>query len=523
MPNLDSILIHFSPELVLALGALVVLLYDIAIRGRDGRQAQLTLVALVLALGATFWLWGQPPLAIFEARGAAGGAVVRPGAFISDGYTHFFRLIGLLTTLLVVLSGMVYLRGRTPFKGEFYALLLCAVMAMNLMAGANDLIVVALAIEFLSITSYVLTAFLRSDPASIEAGLKYFLYGSVTSAAMLFGISLIYGVAGTTSLTPAYAPEAMRTVAGVLAEHDTIAVAGLESVLLPAIMLVLAGVGFKIALVPFHQWSPDAYEGAPTPVTAFLSVGPKAAGFAVLLRLMTRVFGDSGLMSGWMGMIGLIAILTMVLGNIAALTQSNVKRLMAYSSIAQAGYMLVGLAAYGQGQLAGLDPLGSTLLFLLAYIFTNLGAFAIIIAIDHAAGSSELEAFSGLMKRSPFLAIALAVFLFSLIGIPPLSGFVGKFAVFGSAVAAGQIPLAVIGVLTGVISVVYYFRILREAFFGQPVEGAGRLTVAPSLTFVVAVALVMTFAIGLAPGAFVDMANQAAALIAPAGEMLAGH
>ncbi len=525
MPNLDiaSILTHFSPELILVLGALVVLGYDIVVRGRDGRQGQLTLVTLVLALGATIWLWTMPAAGIFATHSIVDGSLVRPGAFLSDGYTHFFRLVGILTTGLVVLSGLVFMRGRTPFKGEFYALMLCAAIAMNLMAGANDLILVALAIEFLSITSYILTGYLRQDAASIEGGLKYFLYGAITSAAMLFGMSYVYGAAGTTTLTGGPEGEGLRSVAAALAHPDTFAVHGLQSVLLPGIMLMLAGIGFKIALVPFHQWSPDAYEGAPTPVTAFLSVGPKAAGFALLLRLMTQVFGGSELMAGWLGMIAILAMLTMVVGNLAALGQTNVKRLMAYSSIAQAGYMLVGLASIGGGHLAGLDPLGSVLLFILAYLFTNLGAFAIIIAIDHSEGSAELEAYSGLMRRSPYLAVALAIFLLSLIGIPPLSGFVGKFAVFGSAVAAGQIPLAVVGVLTGVISVVYYFRILREVFFGAPAEGAGAIRLAPSLSFVVAVTLVMTFVIGLAPGIFIDAANGAAEVIAPVGEMMAGH
>jgi NADH:ubiquinone oxidoreductase subunit 2 (subunit N) len=213
----------------------------------------------------------------------------------------------------------------------------------------------------------------------------------------------------------------------------------------------------------------------------------------------------------------------MVVGNIAALTQDNVKRMMAYSSIAQAGYMLVGLVSLGHAKMAGIDPMGSVLLFILAYVFTNLGAFAVIIAVEHATGSSDLSAFGGLMKRSPFLSVALMIFFLSLIGIPPLSGFIGKFAVFGSAVVAGQIPLAIIGVLTGVISVGYYFRVLREIFFGEAPEGSGKLLPAPSVSFVVAMALFLTVLIGIAPGYFIDLANQSAAVVAPAMDMVAGH
>ncbi len=431
---------------------------------------------------------------------------------MSDGFTQFFRLTSLITTFLVLLSGVAFMRGRTPYRGEFYAFLMACALAMNLMAGANDLILVALAIEFLSITSYILTAYLRGDRLSSEAGLKYFLYGSITSAVMLLGLSVLYGATGSTSI-PA--------LAAYLKVPQNILVSGAATLAIPALLMVLVGLAFKIALVPFHQWSPDAYEGAPTPVTAFLSVGPKAAGFAVLLRLLMTAFDSPVLAQGWVGILAAIAVLTMVVGNIAALTQSNVKRLMAYSSIAQAGYMLVGLVAVGGAVLGGLTPIGSVLLFILAYVFTNLGAFAVIIGVDHATGSAELSAFAGLIRRSPFLAVAMFVFLLSLIGIPPLSGFVGKFAVFGSAIAGGQGMLALIGVLTGVVSVGYYFRIVKEMFLGQAPEGAESLRVAPGLLFVVVVGLILTFAIGLYATPFIELSNAAAqAIMTPLAQYL---
>ena len=518
MPHIPSILTHFSPELILLLGILVVLIYDLWVRGREGLQAGLAIVTTAVALVATLVLWLTMPgsHSVFEACGpGAKAAACRPGAFVSDTFTHFFRVLGLMATLLVLISGQTFMRGRTAFKGEFYALVLSAVLAMNLMAGANDLIVIALAIEFLSITSYILTAFLRHDPLSIEGGLKYFLYGSITSAVMLFGMSYLLGVGGTTSV-PA--------LAAIARNPELVQVQGYGSIMLPALIMVLAGIAFKIALVPFHQWSPDAYQGAPTPVTAFLSVGPKAAGFAVLIRLFVGSFSSPMISPGWLGTMGLLCFLTMVIGNVAALTQPNVKRMMAYSSIAQAGYMLLGVVSLGGKTIAGLDSLGAVLFFILTYVFTNLGAFAVIIAVEQATGSAELETYRGLMRRSPLLAVSLVIFFLSLVGVPPFSGFVAKFAVFGAAVTGGHAPLAVVGVLTGVVSVVYYFGVLREMFFGAATEGQpGAIRVGMGTTFVVLVALFMTLVMGLWPEPFISLSNAVAHSILPVIKAAAGQ
>jgi proton-translocating NADH-quinone oxidoreductase chain N len=373
---------------------------------------------------------------------------------------------------------------------------------MNLMAGANDLVVIALSLEFLSLSSYILVGFLRGDPLSTEGALKYFLYGSIAGAVMLFGFSMLYGTAGTTSV-PA--------IAAVLGAPDSILVGNVAALAVPALLLVLVGIGFKVAVVPFHQWSPDAYHGAPTPVTSFLAVGPKLAGFAVLMRLLTTAFDAPTLREPWVAALTAIAVLTMAFGNIVALAQTNVKRMMAYSSIAQAGYVMVGVVAAGTAA----DPaaaLGAVLLFLLAYLFTSVGAFAVIIAVDDSARSSELSAYAGLMHRAPLLGAALAVFFLSLVGIPPLGGFIGKFAVFRSAVTAGQAGLALVGVLTGVISVGYYFRVLRRAFFEAAPEDAPPLRVAPHLRMVIVVSLVMTFLIGIYAEPFVRLAADAAAM-----------
>lgn len=520
MPNLGQIFVHFSPELILLIGALVILAYDLVVRGRDALQPWIALITLAAAAAATIGLYGDAAT-IFEATFNLGSAAqpeivtVREGVFISDGFTHFFRLISAVSAALVILSGMTYMRERTPFKGEFYMFVILSALAMNLMAGANDLIMIALSIEFLSITSYILTAFLKDDDKSIEGGLKYFLYGSITSAAMLFGLTYLYGVAGTTSL-----PD----LAAVIARPESELVSGLDILVLPALMFVLAGVGFKLAIVPFHQWSPEAYEGAPTPVTSFLSVGPKAAGFAVLIRLFAAVHGSESISTAWLGILAALAGVTMVVGNLAALRQSNVKRLMAYSSIAQAGYMLVGIAAFFGASLSGIDALGSVLYYILAYVFTNIGAFAVIIAVENASGSSEISAFDGLAQRSPMLAVSLVILFLGLLGIPPLAGFFAKFAVFSAAVTSGMTGLAIVGVLTGVIAAAYYFAVVKAMFMHQPAEGAGPIRPAPTLTFVIVLSLVMTFVIGIGVQPFLDLANAAAAVVLPAASAVVnGH
>lgn len=500
MPDLRAVLIYFAPELILTVGGLVVLAYDLAVRGREGRQAVLAALGLVLALGTSLWLMTLPSPAhgLFETRGKL-GEVIRAGTFVSDPFTGFFRCLSQLATLLVLVASVRFMRSRTAYRGEFFALLLFAALAIDLAAGANDLIVIALAIEFVSLTSYVLVGYFKEDPRSIEGALKYFLYGSVAGATMLMGLVWLYGATGTTSL-PAVAA-GLRSLASDPAGATT-------WLLLPAFLLVLVGLGFKIALVPFHQWSPDAYHGAPTPVTAFLSVGPKAAGFAVLARFLMTTYAPSNA-SLWPVVLALLAAITMIVGNVSALTQRNVKRMMAYSSIAQAGYMLVGLVSLAGGQMPGIEPLGALLLYLLAYLFSNLGAFAVIIAVDDDAGSSELEAFAGLLQRSPLLATVLFVCLLSLIGIPPLAGFLGKFAVFAAAIASGHAWLAVVGVATGVLSVGYYFRIARQMFF---VAGptAGQLRPSPGILFAAVTSTVMVVAVGLLASPFLQFAANAA-------------
>jgi proton-translocating NADH-quinone oxidoreductase chain N len=422
----------------------------------------------------------------------------------------FFKLFTLLVLAIVGLSAGEYVKTHTPFQGEFYALLLLAGLAIMLASAATNLVMIYLSIEFLSITSYILTGYLRDDPRSVEAAIKYFIYGAVASAVMLYGFSLLYGATGSTDLA---------TMATALATGSV----AVRWLVLPATIMALAGLGFKIALVPFHQWSPDAYEGAPTPVTAFLSVGPKAAGFAVLMRLLLTALPDFQLPGfqaqvgqvqvGWEAVLGGVAILTMSLGNLVALWQTNVKRLLAYSSIAQAGYMLIGLAALAPQAGSWTTGLNGLLLYLFAYLFTNLGAFAVVIAVENRTGSANLPAFAGLIRRAPFLAVAMFIFLLSLIGIPPTGGFLGKLFVFGAAIQRQMIGLAVVGIVNSVVSVYYYYAIMREMFFGEAGE-AQPITVTPALRAVVAVNAVMVLVIALYAEPFIRLATQSVQMLA---------
>jgi NADH-quinone oxidoreductase subunit N len=364
---------------------------------------------------------------------------------------------------------------------------------MTLMASSASLLMIYLSVEFLSYTSYLLTGFLREDKKSNEAAVKYFLYGAVTSAVMLYGLSLLYGISGSLNL-PDIAAAFSNTV-------DP----SVRMVALVSTALVVVGLGFKISLVPFHQWAPDAYEGAPTPVAAFLSVGPKAVGFAVLLRVALTalpVFQEN-----WVALLTIISILTMTLGNLVALRQTNIKRLLAYSSIAQAGYMLIGLVS------VNLDPtsnspfsgLNGVLIYLFTYLFTNLGAFICVIAIENATGAVNIEDYNGLVRRAPLVAALFIIFFLSLAGIPPTAGFIGKFFIFGAALRQGYLTLAAIGVINSIVSVFYYFGVVRAAFFLEA-KDATPIRVAPLVTVLLTVSAAVVLLIAVYPQPLFNLA-----------------
>lgn len=469
MPDIQTLTL-ISPELVLAIFGLLILLIDLIWGEKSaGVLAWLTILGFAGALGATGYIWGS-------------NILIFANMYAIDLFALFFKIVAGIAGILITLVSIDFLKNRTPYRGEFFAIFTFSVLAAVMVASSASLLMIYLSIEFLSYTSYLLTGFMREDKKSNEAAIKYFLYGSITSAVMLYGLSLLYGITGSLNLTE---------IAKVFASTVD---ASVQTLALVSTALVLAGLGFKISLVPFHQWAPDAYEGAPTPVTAFLSVGPKAVGFAALIRVALTAL--PAFKADWVALLTVISIITMTLGNLIALRQTNVKRLLAYSSIAQAGYMLIGVVAIN---LAGNSPfsgLNGILIYLFAYLFTNLGAFICVIAIENATGIVEIPEYAGLVKRAPLVAALFVIFFLSLAGIPPTAGFIGKFFVFGAALREGFLFLAAVGVVNSVISVFYYFSVVRQAFFEVP-KDTSPIRIAPlvMLSLVITAALVLAFAI----------------------------
>lgn len=419
------------PEILLLVLALLVLLVDAVWHGRSRTWlGWFTAIGLVATLVA----------GIVFSRPHADQGMIFGGMLRDDWLAFTFRILFLFSAAITALltTGVKGVRQ----KGEFYALLVVATLGMNLMAAAADLVMLYLAIETTSIPLYVLAGFLKQDDKSTESGLKYFLFGALTSTVMLYGFSLLYGLAGGTNLY--LLAELLR--AGEVS----------PSVLAGVLILVLVGFGFKISMVPFHFWSPDVYEGAPTPITAFVSTASKAAGFAVLVRVLLAAFPD--VQAYWAPMLSILAVLTMTIGNLLALAQRNIKRLLAYSSVAHAGYVLIGLVSLS------VFGVTSVVFYLAAYMVSNLAAFAVVILFARASGSDEIKEYAGLSRRSPGLALALMVALLSLAGMPPLAGFVGKLYVFAAAVESGLIWLAVVGVLNSIIGLYYYLTVLKVVY-----------------------------------------------------------
>jgi NADH-quinone oxidoreductase subunit N len=370
-------------------------------------------------------------------------------------------------------------------RAEAYLLLLAATIGMNFMASAADLVMLYLAIETTSIPMYVLSGFLLDDKKSTEAGFKYLLFGALTSAILLYGLSLVYGFAGTTGLAE-------------LAPHF----ASINVVSLGVIFLIVVGLGFKVSLVPFHFWAPDTYEGAPTPVAGFLSTASKAAGFAVLLRLFLIVFPSVSFQ--WQWILAVLATLTMTLGNLVALAQKNIKRLLAYSSIAHAGYAMIGLVAYNELGVA------SVIFYLIAYVLTNLAAFGIIAAFGHVTGSDEIADYRGLSRRSPYLALAMLVAFLSLSGMPPFGGFIGKVLVFAAAMQSGWTWLVFVGILNSIIGVYYYLTVLKVVYlYRMEGENEEQHPIAISRPYVIAL-VILTFSIVLVGTFFAPWFDAAA-------------
>lgn len=463
IPDLNFRLI--APALIVTLTALLVLLAELVTPATRKRWlGVVSLVGLLIATGATIGLWGTDASAFNK-------------MIVADDFGLFLTFVILLGAMLSVLLAMDFARAHHLEQGELYTLMLASVVGMILMATALDLIVIFLALEVLSLPLYVLTAFKRTDAHSLEAGLKYFLLGAFSSAFFLYGIAFIFGATGSTNL---------RVIAEAVLKYPH------ADLLIVGAGLLLVGFAFKVALVPFHWWTPDVYEGAPTAVTAFMSVAVKAAAFGAFFRAF--LIALPALAFDWRIVLAVIAVLTMTLGNIAALVQSNIKRMLAYSSIAHAGYILIALVAMGPQGIA------SALFYLLAYTLTNVGAFGAVIALsDGERERLEIRDFGGAARQYPFLAAMFAIFMLSLAGFPPLAGFAGKFLIFSAAVETGWGWLAVVGVLNSLVSVYFYLRPVVQMYMSDVTPGWDRIRVAPLVVVALVIALLGVIALGVYP------------------------
>jgi NADH-quinone oxidoreductase subunit N len=462
-----------GPELYLAMFGMILLILDLVVE----KKRNLGFVALIgLAFSGMFLLrlWGVQ----VSAYG---------GALAIDNFSAFFKFVFLAATALSIGLSLRYLDIEREHHGEYYALILFATMGMMFMAGAMDLVTLYIGLETMAIATYVLVGFLRNNQRSNEASMKYFLLGAFSSAILLYGMSLLYGVSGSTRFT---------TIAQALADRP----AG-DPISLMAMITLSAGLFFKIAAVPFHQWTPDAYEGAPTSITAFMSVAVKAASFAMMVRIF--MIAMYPLKPQWTAVMAAVSVLTMTIGNIAAITQSNLKRLLAYSSISHAGYVLIGFIA---GNETGLTAVP---LYLLIYTFTNIGAWAVIVALRRRDVIGEhIEEMSGLFFKNPGAAILMLIFLLSLAGIPPTAGFIGKYYLFAAAIETGHNVLAVIAVLNAAISLYFYLRIVVVMFMRDATEKTG-LVYSPGVLAALGVAFLFTMWIGVYPDPFISMARRA--------------
>jgi len=482
------------PEITLLVFAALVILLDLFI-SRKGILAVFSVIGILLS-GLFSWGFWKTDLTFFN------------GMLSVDSYAVFFKLLFLGISLLLILASTDYVNKFKRFQGEYYALILLSTAGMMLMAAGTDLITLYISLELTSISLYILVAFLK-DRQSTEASLKYLLLGAISSGVLLYGMALVFGVTGNTRLD---------NIAQVI---GTLSVSGVmdNPALMLGVVMMIAGFGFKIAAVPFQMWVPDVYEGAPTTITAFLSVASKAAGFAIIMRIFFSAFSIPVWLSHNWGMIfAVLSVIGMTFGNIAAIPQNNIKRMLGYSSIAQAGYLMVGLAGMGVFPAFSSLPYGllaqsGVLFFLASYAVTNLGAFIAIIAISRKINSDSIPDYAGMGRRSPLLALALTLCLISLVGIPPASGFMAKFFIFSSAVQNGLIWLVIIAAVNSVISAYYYLRVVKVMWFDEPtvpVENAS-----PSFPPVLALALscLGVLLLGIIPGLLMRLAEIASHLL----------
>jgi len=409
------------------------------------------------------------------------------GLYLVDLYTYFFRIFFPLTAACIVLLSLGYVRLRLMYPGEYYGLIMIAALGMVLMAGAAELITAYISLELLNFTLYTLASYDRRDPLSNEAGLKYIVLSILASALLLYGLGYLYGLTGETSY---------RGIAAALEAAEYGGTAGL----VVGMVLITAGVGFKVAAVPFHSWTPDVYQGAPTPVTAYISVASKAAGFALVIRLFGTAFLPE--INSWGPLVVVLSAVTMTFGNLVAIQQRNIKRLLAYSSIGQVGYVLMGVAAISQ------LTAGAMVFHLVGYAITNLAAFLCVILYQNLTGEEQMEGYAGLAQRAPFVALSLAIALFSLAGMPLFAGFTTKFYLFTAVAAEGYLWLVALAVTNSLVSLYYYLKVVRQMYIEAPRE-EGRLSIPAGPLGTLAVLVALVFLVGIYPAPLVGIIDTA--------------
>jgi NADH-quinone oxidoreductase subunit N len=462
------------PVVIVIIGGTALLLIDLAIpRTNKTVTAFIAIATMLIALLS---------VPVFAGQAVSGFS----GMVVADSYSLFLDALLLVIGVITVLLTLRYNEARGIMRGEFFPLTLFALSGMMLMGHATNLLTIFIAVELLSIPLYILCGFARPATSSEESALKYFLLGAFASGFLVYGIALIYGATGSTDLA---------TIAGAISKGNV----G-TGLLFAGTAFVLVGLGFKVAAVPFHMWTPDVYEGAPTTVTAFMSTATKAAGFAAVLRVF--LFGLAPIIDTWQPVIAVLAALTMIVGNVVALSQNNLKRMLAYSSIAHAGYLLCGIAA------GGVDGATGVLFYLASYAMTSLAAFAVMTALAHESGEDQsIDAYGGLFRRKPLMALVMAVAMFSLMGIPPLGGFLGKYFLFKAAVGAGLTWLAVVGVITSVVSAYYYLRVIVTMFNKEP--GAAPIESGNfARNTAMAISTAATVLLGIAPTSVINLISS---------------
>ena len=464
------------PEIILSLtGITIMLVIPFVSKDRQVSLGYPALVGIGLAVLGLLMEWNETGMAFFE-------------MVFQDPFSQFCKMLFLFATAAIVLMTMHYLSQEDVAEGEFFSLLLFATVGMFLMAASADLIMTFLGLEVLSISTYVLAGFKEQERRSNESAIKYFLLGAFSTAFLLYGIAFVYGATGSTKYLAI--AEAIRT-----SESEPL-------ILLLGLGLMVVGFGFKVALVPFHVWAPDVYEGAPLPVTAHLAVGSKAAAMVALVRILYQVFPELG--PEWQVLLWMSAVLTMAIGDIAALTQTNIKRMLAYSSIAHTGYLLLGLTSHNKLGTQGI------LYYLVAYALMTLGAFTIVQIVGHRNEQYiQIEDYRGLGYRCPFLGITLSIFLISLAGIPATAGFMGKFFLFAAALQSEMYGLVVVALIASAIGLYYYLRVIVLMYMGEYHEKETLITIPISLQVVIAIMVLGTLYLGIFPGTFLHLASEA--------------